>query len=74
MVDIEEIVEYLEKAEEALASRDLDDDEKEQLLSELEGTIELLKDSLQLPGEADMRSSITDLLASARLCYDRTKG
>ncbi len=74
MVDIEEIVEYLEKAEEALASRDLDDDEKEQLLSELECTIELLEDSLQLPAEADLQGSITDLLASARLCYDRTKG
>ena len=74
MVDIEEIAEYLDETEETLASRDLDDDEKERLLSELECAIELLEDSLQLPGEADMRSSITDLLASARQCYDRTKG
>ena len=74
MVDIEEIVECLEEAEEALASRDLEGDEKEHLLSELEGTIELLEDSLQLPAEADLRGSIIDPLASARLCYDRAKG
>ena len=73
MIDVEKIFEYLKESEEALASEDLEDDEKVRLLAVLECAIELLEESLELPGGADLRDSIIDLLAIAKQCYDRNK-
>jgi hypothetical protein len=67
----DEIFEYLQETEEALETRDLDEDDKEALLAELGDLIERLEAAIADPQNMHLKCQINDLLTNARDYCDR---
>jgi len=69
--EIDEIIEYLQETEETLDKRDLDEEDKEPLSTELENIIVRLEAAIADPQNMHVRYQISDLLSNTRDYCDR---
>ena len=69
--EIDEINEYLQETEETLDKRDLDEEDKEPLLTELENIIVRLEAAIADPQNIHVKYQISGLLSNTREYCDR---
>jgi len=69
--EIDGIIEYLQETEETLDKRDLDEEDKEPLLTELENIIVHLEAAIADPQNMHVKYQIGGLLSNTRAYCDR---